>query len=263
MTSSGPWTPGQRQSGGTDPQPGGLPYDGTPVGGQPFGGAPRAAQPYPRQAPGAPTQFGPQFGAPPASGQPFPGQQFGAGPQGEEPKKKPGWLTWVLIGVAVLFLIGMCSVAVGGGEEDSTAGSAVTSEEVVPEAVNPESAAIAEEPAAAPAPQVEVAPQPEPEPATEQVPREFQNAVRSAEMYLRTMPFSKQGLAEQLEFEDYSPEAARYAVDSLGADWNAQAVAAGENYLEIMGFSEQGLIDQLVFDGFTQSEARYAADQLF
>ena len=95
------------------------------------------------------------------------------------------------------------------------------------------------------------------------MPREFQNAVRSAEMYLMTMAFSRQGLINQLEFEQYSPEAAQYAVDAVEADWNEQAVKSGELYLEMMGFSRQGLIDQLTFDGYTPDQAQYAADQLF
>lgn len=101
------------------------------------------------------------------------------------------------------------------------------------------------------------------EPASEDAAQDLtvgqQNAVRSAENYLRFMSFSRQGLIEQLEFEDYSTEDATFAVDHLDVDWNEQAVKSAENYLEYMSFSRQGLIDQLIFEGFTPEQAEHGA----
>jgi colicin import membrane protein len=88
-----------------------------------------------------------------------------------------------------------------------------------------------------------------------------QNAVGSAESYLRFSAFSRQGLIDQLVFEDYSREDAVYAVDKVDPDWFEQAVLKAESYLAYSSFSRQGLIDQLLFEGFTQEEAVYGVEQ--
>jgi hypothetical protein len=87
------------------------------------------------------------------------------------------------------------------------------------------------------------------------------NAVRSAENYLDTAPFSKKGLIKQLEFEGYSTEDATYAVDAITVDWNEQAAKSAKNYLEISPFSRSGLIKQLEFEGYTTEEATFGVDQ--
>lgn len=83
------------------------------------------------------------------------------------------------------------------------------------------------------------------------------NALEKAYTYLNVMAFSKSGLADQLEFEGFTKEEARYAVENCGADWNEQAAQKAQNYLDTMSFSRQGLIDQLLFEGFTQEQAEY------
>jgi SOS response regulatory protein OraA/RecX len=87
------------------------------------------------------------------------------------------------------------------------------------------------------------------------------NAVRSANSYLEYTSFSRQGLIEQLEYEDYSTEDATFAVDYVAPDWNEQAAKSAESYLEYTSFSRQGLIDQLVYEGFTYEQAQYGVDQ--
>ncbi len=87
------------------------------------------------------------------------------------------------------------------------------------------------------------------------------NALRSAETYLNTMAFSREGLIEQLEFEGYSNEEAVFAVDNCGADWKEQAVKSAKTYLDTMSFSREGLIDQLEFEGFTHEQAVYGVEQ--
>jgi hypothetical protein len=83
------------------------------------------------------------------------------------------------------------------------------------------------------------------------------NARESAESYLSFTAFSRQGLIEQLEFEEFSTEDAEYAVDALEVDWKEQAAKSAEAYLEFSAFSREGLIDQLVFEGFSQEEAEF------
>jgi hypothetical protein len=88
-------------------------------------------------------------------------------------------------------------------------------------------------------------------------PASQQNAVRKAQSYLEIAGFSRQGLIEQLEYDDFSTEDATFAVDSITVDWNGQAVKKAKSYLDISGFSRSGLIDQLVYDGFTPAQAAY------
>lgn len=85
------------------------------------------------------------------------------------------------------------------------------------------------------------------------------NALASAENYIDLMGFSYNGLIDQLEFEGYSTEAATYAADNCGADWNEEAAESAKSYMDVMSFSRQGLIDQLLYEGFTQEQAEYGA----
>ena len=86
------------------------------------------------------------------------------------------------------------------------------------------------------------------------------NALNTAKNYLSIMPFSYDGLIDQLEYEEYTTEEATYAADNCGADWNEQALKAAINYLDVMPFSYSGLISQLEFDQYTTSQATYGAD---
>ena len=100
------------------------------------------------------------------------------------------------------------------------------------------------------------------------VPREHRNALRSAEVYLNTMPFSKKGLYNQLTSdagEKYPADAAQYAVDNVKTNWKENALKAAKNYDKIMPMSKQGLYEQLTStagDGYTPEEAQYAVDHL-
>lgn len=96
----------------------------------------------------------------------------------------------------------------------------------------------------------------------DEVPRELRNALKSAEAYVKILPFSKEGLYEQLIFEEYPVDAAQYAVDNLVTDWNANALKAAIQYQDIMPMSLSGLYDQLIFEGYTTSQSQYAIDNL-
>lgn len=87
------------------------------------------------------------------------------------------------------------------------------------------------------------------------------NALDSADNYLEIMPFSYDGLIDQLSYDGYTEEDARFAADNCGADWKEQAVKSAANYLEIMSFSKDGLIEQLEYDGYTNDQAVYGAEQ--
>lgn len=118
-------------------------------------------------------------------------------------------------------------------------------------------------------PEVRSVVEPAPAPAVEEVKPvdsgetlSQKNAVGMAELYIETMPFSKSGLVEQLEFEGFNNEDATYAVDKINVDWMEQAALKGKQYLDTMSFSRTGLIEQLEFEGFSSDEATYAVDQI-
>lgn len=87
------------------------------------------------------------------------------------------------------------------------------------------------------------------------------NAVRMAEQYLETMPFSHDGLIEQLVTgSGYTKADATFAVNHVNPDWDAQAVKSAKNYLDTMPFSKKGLIQQLeVGSKFTHAQAVHGA----
>jgi hypothetical protein len=84
-----------------------------------------------------------------------------------------------------------------------------------------------------------------------------ENALGSAESYLRSSNFSRKGLIEQLKFEGYSHADAMYAVDNVTVDWNEQAAGSARSYLRSSSFSRSALVEQLVFEGYTRSQAEY------
>ena len=86
------------------------------------------------------------------------------------------------------------------------------------------------------------------------------NALSKAKTYLKMMAFSHDGLVDQLIFEGYTEEEAKYGADNCGADWNAQALKKAKEYLKLMAFSAKGLQEQLEFEGYTTEEAKYGVD---
>jgi len=111
--------------------------------------------------------------------------------------------------------------------------------------------------------------QPKQEPANPQVPMEHRQALMMAEQYLKTMPFSKQGLYDQLTSEagnKFPSEAAQYAVDNVKTDWKENAAKAAANYLKIMPMSKDELVEQLsssAGDKYTLEEAQYGVNKAY
>jgi hypothetical protein len=89
------------------------------------------------------------------------------------------------------------------------------------------------------------------------------NAVGKAESYLKYSGFSRQGLIEQLEYEQFSVADSTYAVDHVTVNWNAEAIEKAQSYLRYSSFSKSGLIEQLEYEGFTQAQAQYGADTAY
>ena len=88
-----------------------------------------------------------------------------------------------------------------------------------------------------------------------------ENAVESAQSYLRTGSFSRGGLIDQLEYEQYSTKDATFAVDYISPNWKAEAAESAQAYLDTSSFSRQGLIDQLIFEQFTRGQAEYGVNK--
>ena len=91
---------------------------------------------------------------------------------------------------------------------------------------------------------------------------EYRNAMKKAESYLKYSAFSKDGLYEQLLFEQFPEDAAQYAVDNVSTDWDENALKKAEQYLKTSAFSYSGLYDQLIFEKFTENQAQYALDNI-
>lgn len=106
-------------------------------------------------------------------------------------------------------------------------------------------------------------------PEEEAVPFEYEQALKSAQNYVDTLHFSRQGLKQQLTSEygsGFSEEAAEYALEHVDVDYKQEAIEAAESYLDAMSFSRQELKQQLTSEygsGFTEEEAEYALDQVY
>lgn len=102
----------------------------------------------------------------------------------------------------------------------------------------------------------------------ENIPTEYKSALRKAESYSEMMSMSKQAIFNQLTSEygeQFTVEAAQYAIDNLQADYKENALAKAQSYSEDMYMSKQAIFDQLVSEygeQFTEEEAQYAIDNL-
>ena len=100
-------------------------------------------------------------------------------------------------------------------------------------------------------------PEPEPEPVLTNITLGQKNALRAAQDYLNYSSFSHSGLIEQLKYEGFSDQEAKYGVNYCGADWNKQAAKTAQVYLNYSSFSHSGLIEQLEYEGFTSDQIEY------
>ena len=96
-----------------------------------------------------------------------------------------------------------------------------------------------------------------------------QQAVDAAQGYLQMgSGFSYNSLLQQLTSSSgsgFSTTDAEFAINSLHADWNQQAVDAAKGYMQMGRFSRASLIQQLTStagNGFTEAQAEYAANQV-
>lgn len=169
-------------------------------------------------------------------------------------------ISWIVVGALVA--IGLVINLFGGGS---------TTDDAAPRDTETATQLSAEEDSSTPAedeePAAEEAPEAPEAPAAD-VPADHASALQKAEQYVTVLHMSKAGLYDQLtaEFgEQFSPEAAQYAVDTIEADWKANALAKAEQYSDTMSMSQAGIYDQLTADAgekFTPEEAQYAVDTM-
>jgi hypothetical protein len=151
---------------------------------------------------------------------------------------------------AVVAVFLMVQATNGGGDDTPTADDVSTA--AVAEADTDVKTSEQAEPASAPTEEAE------PEMTAGQ-----ENALQAADNYIEMMPFSHDGLIQQLSSpagDGYSKADATFAADHVEADWNEEAAEAAMNYLDTMPFSHDGLIQQLTSaagDKFTQKQAVY------
>lgn len=107
-----------------------------------------------------------------------------------------------------------------------------------------------------------------PETVEPDIPKEYKNALEKAKTYSELMYMSKQGIYDQLTSEygeQFSVDAAQYAVDNLDADYNYNALQKAKQYQDTMSMSKSAIYDQLISEygeKFTAEEAQYAIDNL-
>lgn len=82
------------------------------------------------------------------------------------------------------------------------------------------------------------------------------------------MHMSKTGIYNQLTSEygdQFSAEAAQYAIDHINVDWNENALQKAKTYQDEMNMSPAAIRDQLISEygeQFTPEEADYAISNL-
>lgn len=94
------------------------------------------------------------------------------------------------------------------------------------------------------------------------IPNQGAAAYNKARDYEDIFALSKQGLYDQLIYDQFPADAAQYAVDTIDLDWNQVALKSAENYRKTMNMSNGQIYDQLVYDKFTPEQAQYAIDNL-
>ncbi len=167
--------------------------------------------------------------------------------------KKHFRLAGISVLVLVIGLIGMAFTS-----EDSASPTGNTPGSTRPEASD-STHAVAESASTEPS----LAAEPE-----DNIPTEYKSALNCVDTYSNIMHMSKAGIYDQLTSEygdQFSAEAAQYAIDNVGANWNENALAKAKNYSDTMYMSKQGIYDQLISEygeKFSPEEAQYAIDNV-
>lgn len=182
-----------------------------------------------------------------------------SGKASKKPLYKRLWF-WVLAIIVIAAVVG------GAGGGSKTTSSNASSSQTTSSAVSQQSTASSTESSTVSQEQSETTA--ELKAAEASVPTEYKSALKKAESYSNLMHMSKQGVYDQLTSEygeQFSPEAAQYAIDNVKADWNANALEKAKSYQDTMNMSPSAIRDQLTSEygeKFTEEEADYAIAHL-
>ena len=186
--------------------------------------------------------------------------------EGNQVQKKPIWKKWWFWVIVVLVIGGIASV---GGNNEGTEVSTKQTESGISANNNNESLESKEEETSVQENTTKSDKlQTETVDEKDNVSKEFQAALKSAQNYSDMMHMSKIGIYNQLisEYgEQFTEEEAQYAIDNVDADWNANALQKAKEYQETMNMSNDAIYDQLISEygeQFTKEEAQYAIDNL-
>lgn len=200
-----------------------------------------------------------------------------AEPQTTPKTKKSIWKRWWMIVIYVIVGIAIIANLSGGSDEESTAEEPTSEASASGDSVEDSEVSESEETTTEPEPTPEETQETEPEPTPEEtqeeveddtVPSEYRSALRSAETYADMMHMSKAGIYDQLTSDygdQFTAEAAQYAIDNMEADWNNNALESAKTYQDMMDMSPAAIHDQLISDygdKFTPEQADYAIENL-
>ena len=91
---------------------------------------------------------------------------------------------------------------------------------------------------------------------------EKKNALGSAASYLKNSDFSEKWLKAQLEYEWFTADAVKYALENVDVDYNKECLWAANSYLKSSNFSKKSLMAQLEYEWFTASQIDYAINRI-
>ena len=167
-------------------------------------------------------------------------------------KNKKPFYTKVWFWILAIIIVG----AIGGGSSSDKTTDSTTSNVVVSNTNNEIVQEVAE---------VKTTPEVKEEP---DVPKEYTNALKKAQVYSDTMYMSEKSIYDQLTSEygeGFTAEAAQYAIDNVNADYNNNAYMKALTYQDTMNMSQNNIYDQLISEygeQFTAEEATYAINKL-
>ena len=100
---------------------------------------------------------------------------------------------------------------------------------------------------------------------SDEVPKEYKNALKSAESYSRSCNMSRNRIERQLiEFEHFDKQAVEYALNNANIDYKENALKTANSYYNSQHMSLEGVKRQLEssYEDFTQDEIKYAMDNI-
>ena len=87
-----------------------------------------------------------------------------------------------------------------------------------------------------------------------------EKVVAAAKSYIEYAPMSKEGMIEQLKYENFSQDDAEYAVNHANIKWDEQASRSAVVFIGYSNPTTNELKEQLQFEKFSDEEINYALE---